>query len=84
MLAVLMLNPEHLAKVRKNLMDESSAIDRAETAKKQREIKKFGKKVQQQVLEKRQQEKSAMMGKKKTVSDQRQGRYGVLYYCTIP
>ena len=54
-------------------MDESSAIDRAETAKKQREIKKFGKKVQQQVLEKRQQEKSAMMGKKKTVSDQRQG-----------
>ena len=35
----------HLAKVRAKLLSETASIDRAEQAKKQRDIKKFGKKV---------------------------------------
>ncbi|PWY97359.1 Ebp2-domain-containing protein [Testicularia cyperi] len=44
---------EHMEKIRQKLLDESAAIKASEAAKKQRELKKFGKKVQVEKLEER-------------------------------
>ncbi|XP_074612583.1 putative rRNA-processing protein EBP2 [Acropora palmata] len=52
---------DHMQRVRAKLLSKQQAMERSEKAKKQREMKKFGKKVQQDVLEKRQQQKKAQL-----------------------
>ncbi|EDO46929.1 predicted protein [Nematostella vectensis] len=52
---------DHMQRVRSKLLSRQQAMERSEKAKKQREIKKYGKKVQQEVLEKRQKEKKDML-----------------------
>lgn len=44
---------EHMERIRQKLLDESAAIKASEAAKKQRELKKFGKKVQVEKLQER-------------------------------
>lgn len=51
----------HMKKVREKLLSKQIAIERSEKAKKMRELRKYGKKVQQEVLLKRQKEKKDMM-----------------------
>jgi len=51
----------HMQKVRSKLLDKKQSMDKSEKAKKQRQMKKFGKKIQQEVLQKRQQEKKNMI-----------------------
>lgn len=52
---------DHMQRVRAKLLSKQQAMERSEKAKKQREMKKYGKKVQQEVLQKRQKEKREMM-----------------------
>lgn len=51
----------HMQKIRSKLMDRKSNMEKSEKAKKQRELKKIGKKVQHEVLQKRQQDKKKML-----------------------
>jgi len=51
----------HMQKVRKKLLEKKDGIEASEKAKRQRELKKIGKKVQQNVLQKRQAEKKKML-----------------------
>ncbi|XP_068675751.1 probable rRNA-processing protein EBP2 [Montipora foliosa] len=59
--AEMLKTDDHMQRVRGRLLSKQQAMERSEKAKKQREMKKFGKKVQREVLQKRQQEKKAMM-----------------------
>ncbi|KAF5888303.1 putative rRNA-processing protein EBP2, partial [Clarias magur] len=52
---------QHMQKIRKKLIQKQMAMEKSEKAKKLREQRKFGKKVQVQVLQKRQKEKKSMM-----------------------
>ncbi|XP_023930259.1 probable rRNA-processing protein EBP2 isoform X2 [Lingula anatina] len=52
---------EHMTKVREKLLAKQVSMDRSEKAKKLRELRKFGKKVQHEVLQKRQKEKREML-----------------------
>lgn len=52
---------QHMQKIRKKLISKQMVIERSEKAKKLREQRKFGKKVQIEVIQKRQKEKKAMM-----------------------
>ncbi|XP_076829249.1 putative rRNA-processing protein EBP2 [Brachyhypopomus gauderio] len=52
---------QHMQKIRKKLIQKEMAMEKSEKAKKLREQRKFGKKVQVEVLQKRQKEKKAMM-----------------------
>ncbi|XP_003974419.1 probable rRNA-processing protein EBP2 isoform X1 [Takifugu rubripes] len=52
---------QHMQKIRKKLISKQMILERSEKAKKLREQRKFGKKVQIQVMQKRQKEKKAMM-----------------------
>lgn len=52
---------QHMQKIRKRLMIKQTAMEKSEKAKKLRELRKYGKKVQVEVLQKRQKEKKAMM-----------------------
>lgn len=52
---------QHMQKIRKKLISKQLIIERSEKAKKLREQRKFGKKVQIEVIQKRQKEKKAMM-----------------------
>ncbi|XP_071505923.1 probable rRNA-processing protein EBP2 [Diadema antillarum] len=51
---------EHMRKVREKLISKQLSMERSEKAKKLRELRKFGKKVQQEVLMKRQKEKKEL------------------------
>uniref|UniRef100_A0A131YHR6 rRNA-processing protein EBP2 n=1 Tax=Rhipicephalus appendiculatus TaxID=34631 RepID=A0A131YHR6_RHIAP len=51
----------HMTKVREKLLSKKVALERSEKARKMRELKKFGKKVQVEVLQQRQKEKREMM-----------------------
>lgn len=48
---------DHMRRIREHLLSQQKAMEQAEKTRKQRELKKFGKKVQQNVLERRRQEK---------------------------
>jgi len=50
-----------MERVRQKMLNEKAAMEASERARKQREIKKFGKQVQQDVLAKRQAEKKATL-----------------------
>lgn len=52
---------QHMQKIRKKLISKQMILERSEKAKKLREQRKFGKKVQIEVIQKRQKEKKAMM-----------------------
>eukprot|EP00045_Choanoeca_perplexa_P011402 m.120730 g.120730 ORF g.120730 m.120730 type:complete len:303 (-) comp15620_c1_seq2:5477-6385(-) len=52
---------DHMERVRQKMLNEKAAMEASERARKQREIKKFGKQVQQDVLAKRQAEKKATL-----------------------
>uniref|UniRef100_A0A8B9LDI5 EBNA1 binding protein 2 n=2 Tax=Astyanax mexicanus TaxID=7994 RepID=A0A8B9LDI5_ASTMX len=52
---------QHMQKIRKKLMQKQVAMENSEKAKKLREQRKFGKKVQVEVLQKRQKQKRDMM-----------------------
>ncbi|XP_060933874.1 probable rRNA-processing protein EBP2 [Limanda limanda] len=51
----------HMQKIRKKLISKQLIIEKSEKAKKLREQRKYGKKVQVEVIQKRQKEKKAMM-----------------------
>ncbi|XP_054645713.1 probable rRNA-processing protein EBP2 isoform X1 [Dunckerocampus dactyliophorus] len=52
---------QHMQKIRKKLLSKQAMLEKSEKAKKIREQRKFGKKVQIEVIQKRQKEKKAMM-----------------------
>lgn len=52
---------QHMQKIRTKLISKQQIIEKSEKAKKLREQRKFGKKVQIEVIQKRQKEKKAMM-----------------------
>lgn len=52
---------QHMQKIRKKLISKQLIMEKSEKAKKLREQRKFGKKVQIEVIQKRQKEKKAMM-----------------------
>ncbi|XP_051232013.1 probable rRNA-processing protein EBP2 [Dicentrarchus labrax] len=52
---------QHMQKIRKKLISKQLILEKSEKAKKLREQRKFGKKVQVEVIQKRQKEKKAMM-----------------------
>ncbi|XP_008277640.1 putative rRNA-processing protein EBP2 [Stegastes partitus] len=52
---------QQMQKIRKKLMSKQMSLEKSEKAKKLREQRKFGKKVQIEVIQKRQKEKKAMM-----------------------
>ncbi|KAM9383913.1 putative rRNA-processing protein EBP2 [Pholidichthys leucotaenia] len=52
---------QHMQKIRKTLISKQMIMERSEKAKKIREQRKFAKKVQVEVIQKRQKEKKAMM-----------------------
>ncbi|XP_076577729.1 putative rRNA-processing protein EBP2 [Chaetodon auriga] len=52
---------QHMQKIRKKLISKQMILEKSEKAKKLREQRKFGKKVQIEVMQKRQKEKKAMM-----------------------
>lgn len=66
----------HMQKVRKKLLEKKDGIEASEKAKRQRELKKIGKKVQQNVLQKRQEEKKRML---KEVDRMKKGKSDKLY-----
>jgi len=51
----------HMSKIRQKLHDRKDNMEKSEKAKKQRQLKKIGKKVQQDVLKKRQEDKKKML-----------------------
>lgn len=55
----------HMKKVQENLNEQKEAIEKSEQAKKMRIMKKMGKQIQHQVLQKRNQDKKAMLNKVK-------------------
>ncbi|KAK3090016.1 hypothetical protein FSP39_008543 [Pinctada imbricata] len=52
---------DHMKRVREKLLEKQMSIDRREKVRKQRDLRKYGKKVQQEVLLKRQKEKKEML-----------------------
>ncbi|KAJ3123722.1 rRNA-processing protein and EBNA1-binding protein ebp2 [Nowakowskiella sp. JEL0407] len=70
--AEMVKSDEHMAKIRQRLLDEQQQIIASENAKKQREAKKFGKKVQVEKQLERIKEKKANM-EKVTVAKKKKG-----------
>ncbi|XP_046843427.1 LOW QUALITY PROTEIN: probable rRNA-processing protein EBP2 [Xenia sp. Carnegie-2017] len=64
---------DHMQKVREKLITKELVMEKSEKARKMREMKKYGKKVQQEVLRKRQQEKKQMLD---SVKKYRKGQKG--------
>ncbi|XP_028403785.1 probable rRNA-processing protein EBP2 [Dendronephthya gigantea] len=64
---------DHMQKVREKLVTKELAMEKSEKARKLRAMKKYGKKVQQEVLKKRQQEKKQML---ESVKKYRKGQKG--------
>ncbi|KAI9486099.1 MAG: eukaryotic rRNA processing protein EBP2-domain-containing protein, partial [Benjaminiella poitrasii] len=61
--AEMLKSDEHMAKVRQKLLDETAAVKASEDAKRQRQLKKFGKKVQVEKQLERQKQKAEMLDK---------------------
>jgi len=66
----------HMQKVRRKLLEKKDGIELSEKARKQRELKKIGKKIQQNVLQKRQVEKKKMLNE---VDRMKKGKSQKLY-----
>ena len=63
---------EHMERVRQRLLDESASIKASEDAKRQRELKKYGKKIQTEKLFERQRNKRDMQEKVNALKRKRQ------------
>ena len=63
---------EHIERVRQRLLDESASIKASEDAKRQRELKKYGKKIQTEKLFERQRSKRDMQEKVNALKRKRQ------------
>ena len=63
---------EHMERVRQRLLDESASIKASEDAKRQRELKKYGKKIQTEKLFERQRSKRDMQEKVNALKRKRQ------------
>ncbi|WFD32834.1 rRNA-processing protein EBP2 [Malassezia sp. CBS 17886] len=61
--AEMLKTDEHMERVRQRLLDESANIKASEDAKKQRELKKFGKRIQTEKLQERQKNKRDLQDK---------------------
>ncbi|KNC80881.1 hypothetical protein SARC_06780 [Sphaeroforma arctica JP610] len=55
--AEMVKSDEHMKRVRMKLIEERENLEKSQNAKKQRELKKFGKEIEKQVLEKRNKQK---------------------------
>ncbi|GJJ73596.1 rRNA-processing protein EBP2 [Entomortierella parvispora] len=64
---------DHMAKIRQKLLDENASIQASERAKAQRELKKFGKKVQTEKRLEREKAKADALDKIQTLKKKRQG-----------
>ncbi|CAO0789686.1 unnamed protein product [Mucor circinelloides] len=69
--AEMLKSDEHMAKIRQKLLDESASLKASEEAKRQRQLKKFGKKVQVEKQLERQKQKSEMLEKIKLLKRKR-------------
>ncbi|KAF9160116.1 rRNA-processing protein and EBNA1-binding protein ebp2 [Actinomortierella ambigua] len=70
--AEMVKSDEHMAKIRQRLLDENASIQASERAKAQRELKKFGKKVQIEKRLEREKAKSDALDKIETLKKKRQ------------
>lgn len=61
--AEMLKSDEHMAKIRQRLLDEGASVKASEDAKRQRQLKKFGKKVQVEKQLERQKQKTEMLDK---------------------
>lgn len=57
----------HMARIRQKLLDQQKAIQNSEEAKKQRELRKYGKKIEQEKLKEREDQKKATLDKIATI-----------------
>ncbi|KAF9098896.1 rRNA-processing protein and EBNA1-binding protein ebp2 [Mortierella sp. GBA35] len=64
---------DHMAKIRQRLLDENASIEASDRAKAQRELKKFGKKVQTEKRLEREKAKADALDKIATLKKKRQG-----------
>ncbi|RUP45028.1 eukaryotic rRNA processing [Jimgerdemannia flammicorona] len=71
--AEMVKSDEHMEKVRQRLLDETASIKAAEEARRQRDLKKFGKKVQVEKLQARQKQKADELEKIKLMKRKRKG-----------
>ncbi|KAI8578108.1 hypothetical protein K450DRAFT_249076 [Umbelopsis ramanniana AG] len=71
--AEMVKSDEHMEKIRQRLLDETAGVKASEDAKRQRDLKKFGKKVQIEKLQERQKKKSEDMEKIKMLKRKRKG-----------
>ncbi|KAI8072687.1 eukaryotic rRNA processing protein EBP2-domain-containing protein [Gongronella butleri] len=69
--AEMLKSDEHMAKVRQRLLDESAKQQASEEARRQRQLKKFGKKVQVEKQIERQKQKTQMLDKIKLLKRKR-------------
>lgn len=69
--AEMVKSDEHMDKLRQKLVDEESEKRHAQEARRQRELKKFGKKVQHEKLQERQKEKRETLDKIKSLKRKR-------------
>ncbi|ORX67853.1 eukaryotic rRNA processing, partial [Linderina pennispora] len=65
--AEMVKSDEHMMKIRQKLLDQQKGIQNAEEAKKQRELRKYGKKIQQEKLKEREDQKKAALDKIATI-----------------
>ncbi|KAG0242206.1 rRNA-processing protein and EBNA1-binding protein ebp2 [Actinomortierella wolfii] len=70
--AEMVKSDEHMAKIRQRLLDENASIQASERAKAQRELKKFGKKVQIEKRLEREKAKADALEKIETLKKKRQ------------
>ncbi|KAF9173874.1 rRNA-processing protein and EBNA1-binding protein ebp2 [Mortierella sp. AD011] len=71
--AEMIKSDEHMAKIRQKLLDENASIQASERAKAQRELKKFGKKVQTEKRLEREKAKAEALEKISALKKKRQG-----------
>ncbi|CAG8468211.1 9423_t:CDS:2 [Ambispora gerdemannii] len=71
--AEMVKSDEHMAKIRQKLLDETQRIKAGEAARRQRELKKFGKKVQVEKIQERQKQKTQDLEKIKAMKKKRKG-----------
>merc|ERR1712179_534970 len=69
---------DHMNKIRAKLVSKEQAQQRAEKMSKLRELKKYGKKVQVEVQQKRLKEKKDMMDEMKKIRKGQGGQHGIL------
>ncbi|KAF9923589.1 rRNA-processing protein and EBNA1-binding protein ebp2 [Linnemannia zychae] len=71
--AEMIKSDDHMAKIRQRLLDENASIQASERAKAQRELKKFGKKVQTEKRLEREKAKADALDKINALKKKRQG-----------